>query len=356
MKILSLKFIFSKILYYLKITVFNLAKSELKLPADEPEQLLVKSHDSTDPKYGKHPEDRTIAELMEYGVINLDKVSGPTSHEVVSWVKKILGVNSVGHGGTLDPKVTGVLPCALGKATRVLSALLSAGKEYICIMKLHSEEPRKRVEKIIDVFTGKIYQIPPLKSSVARKLRVREIYYNKFLEVREKLVLFRVGCEAGTYIRKLCFDIGEALLSGAHMLELRRTRVGHFTEEENLITLQDLKDAFTIYQKEGDEFYLRQFISPMEKMVSHMPKVYVRDSAVDALCHGADLAAAGVCQLDARIEKGTKVAFMTLKKELIGFGVAEKNAMDIYKAKSGIIVRSNKVFMERKTYPSWTKE
>jgi H/ACA ribonucleoprotein complex subunit 4 len=137
------------------------------------------------------------------------------------------------------------------------------------------------------------------------------------------------------------------------MLELRRTRVGNFTEEDNLITLQDLKDAFTIYQKEGDEFYLRQFISPMEKMVSHVPKVYVRDSAVDALCHGADLAAAGVCQLDARIEKGTKVAFMTLKKELIGFGIAEKKAMDIYKAKSGIVVRSNKVFMERKTYPSW---
>jgi H/ACA ribonucleoprotein complex subunit 4 len=333
-----------------------MANSEPKLPADESEQLLIKSHETTDPSSGKSPEERTVEELMDYGIINIDKVSGPTSHEVVSWIKKILGIERVGHGGTLDPKVTGVLPCALGKATRVLSALLTAGKEYVCIMKMHSEEPKKRIKKILEVFTDKIYQIPPMKSSVSRKLRVREIYYNNLLEIREKLVLFRVGCEAGTYIRKLCFDLGEALLSGAHMLELRRTRVGRFSEEDNLITLQDLKDAFTIYQKEGDDYYLKNFIYPMEKMVSHMPKIYVRDSAVDALCHGADLAAAGICQIDARIKKGDKIAFMTLKGELIGFGVAKKDAMEIYKAKSGIVVSSDKVFMKRKTYPSWNKE
>ncbi|TFG29833.1 MAG: RNA-guided pseudouridylation complex pseudouridine synthase subunit Cbf5 [Promethearchaeota archaeon] len=330
-----------------------MSNSEFKLPADESEQLLIKSQDISNSEYGCEPEKRDIKTLLQYGVINLDKPSGPTSHEVVSWVRKILEISNAGHGGTLDPKVTGVLPCALGKATRVLSALLTAGKEYICVMNLHSPEPNKRIESIFKLFTTKIYQIPPLKSSVVRKLRMREIYYLKLLEINENRVLFRVGCEAGTYIRKLCFDIGEALCSGAHMLELRRTKVGKFTEEENLITLQNLKDAYTIFQTEGDEYYLRKIIFPMEKMVEHLPKIYVRDTAVDALCHGADLAAAGVCYIDARIESNLLVAYMTLKKELIGFGRAEKNAMEIYKAKSGIVAKTNKIFMDRGIYPRW---
>ncbi len=327
--------------------------SEFKLPSDESEQLIVKSQDSTNPEYGCEPEKRDMESLLQHGVINLDKVSGPTSHEVVSWVGKILGISNYGHGGTLDPKVTGVLPIALGKATRVLSALLNAGKEYICVMYLHSEEPRKKIERLLKLFTGKLYQKPPLKSSVARKLRIREVYYMELLEVNRNLILFRIGCQAGTYIRKLCFDIGEALCSGAHMRELRRTRVGRFYENNNLVTLHNLKDAFTIFQSEGEDSYLRKMVLPMEKMVEHLPKIYVRDSAVDALCHGADLAAAGVCYIDARIKKGTQIAFMTLKHELIGFNYAEKEAMQIYKAKSGIMVKTNKIFMERGLYPHW---
>lgn len=326
---------------------------QFRLPSDEPEQLLVKSQDNTNPEYGCEPEKRDIESLLQYGVINLDKPSGPTSHEVVSWIRKILEISNAGHGGTLDPKVTGVLPCALGRATRVLSALLSAGKEYVGIMLLHTPIKIKKIEKVFKLFTGKIYQRPPIKSSVVRKLRVREIYYIKAIEVNDKYVLFRVGCEAGTYIRKLCFDIGEVLCSGAHMLELRRTRVGNFSEDDNLITLQNLKDAFTIYQEEGEEYYIRKLIYPMEKMVSHIPKIYVRDSAVDALCHGANLAAAGVCYIDARIKKGMQVAYMTLKRELIGFGIAEKSSMEIYQAKSGIMVKTNKILMERGIYPHW---
>ncbi|MFX1274869.1 MAG: RNA-guided pseudouridylation complex pseudouridine synthase subunit Cbf5 [Promethearchaeota archaeon] len=327
-----------------------------KLPSDEPEQLLIKSQDISNPNFGCEPKKRDIKTLLEYGVINLDKVSGPSSHEVTSWVRKILGISNVGHGGTLDPKVTGVLPCALGKATRVLSALLSAGKEYVGVMYLHSKESTQRIEKIFKLFTGKLYQRPPIKSSVVRRLRIREIYYTEVLDVNEHHVLFRIGCEAGTYVRKFCFDIGEALCSGAHMLELRRTRVGPFKEEDNLITLQDLKDAYMIYQKEGEDKYLMKFIYPMEKMVSHLPKIFVRDSAVDALCHGANLAAAGCCYIDARINTGMQIAYMTLKKELIGFGIASKNAMAILKAKSGIVAKTDKIFMNRGTYPRWSEK
>jgi H/ACA ribonucleoprotein complex subunit 4 len=329
--------------------------SKTMLPSDEPEQLLVKSQDETNYEYGCDPEKRKIEDLFHYGVINLDKPKGPTSHEIVSWVRKVLDISNAGHGGTLDPKVTGILPCAIGKATRALVALLDAGKEYVGIMYLHKPESNQRIEKIFRIFTGKIYQTPPLKSSVVRRLRVREIYYCKVIDVIENYVLFKVGCEAGTYIRKLCFDIGEALCSGAHMLELRRTRVGNFQEDHNLVTLQNIKDAFTIYKDEGDEYYLRKIILPMERMVSHIPKIFVRDTAVDAICHGADLAAAGVCYIDARIKTGDLVALMTLKKELIGFGIAKMMAMKIYKAKSGIVVKINKVFMERGIYPHWSE-
>ncbi|MFX0031018.1 MAG: RNA-guided pseudouridylation complex pseudouridine synthase subunit Cbf5 [Candidatus Hermodarchaeota archaeon] len=329
---------------------------ELKLPSDEPEQLLVKSQDTSNPNYGCEPESREITDLLQYGVINLDKPSGPTSHEVVSWVRKVLGISNAGHGGTLDPKVTGVLPCALGRATRALSSLLNAGKEYVGVLYLHSPEKLTRIEKVFKLFNGKIYQRPPLKSSVSRKLRIREIYYSKIIEVNNNHVLFRIGCEAGTYIRKFCFDIGEALCSGAHMLELRRTRVGNFNENEKLITLQNLKDAYTIYQLENDETYLREIVFPMEKMVSHLPKIYIRDTAVDAICHGADLASAGICYIDARIKPDMIVALMTLKKELIGFGTSLKNAMQIYKAKSGILVKTDKVFMRRGLYPRWDEK
>ncbi|MFX1378500.1 MAG: RNA-guided pseudouridylation complex pseudouridine synthase subunit Cbf5 [Promethearchaeota archaeon] len=329
---------------------------EFKLPSDEPEQLLVKSQDDTNPDYGCEPNKRSIEALLQYGVINLDKPSGPTSHEVVSWVRKILNISSAGHGGTLDPKVTGVLPCALGNATRVLSALLSAGKEYVGVMYLHTSEKQERIEKVFKLFTGKIYQRPPLKSSVVRKLRIREVYYCEAIEVEKNYVLFRIGCEAGTYVRKFCFDIGEALCSGAHMLELRRTRVGNFKENDNLTSLQNLKDAYTIYQLEENEYYLKKIIYPMEKMVSHLPKIYVRDTAVDALCHGADLASAGICYIDARIKKNMLIAYMTLKKELVGFGTTLKDALQIYKAKSGILAKTNKIFMERGIYPRWKEK
>ena len=332
-----------------------MSNSEFKLPSDESEQLLVKSQDTTNKDYGCDPNNRDIEDLLTHGVINLDKPSGPTSHEVVSWARKILEVDNAGHGGTLDPKVTGILPCALGRATRVLSALLYAGKEYIGIMYLHEPVLMKKIEKAFKIFTGKIYQTPPIKSSVVRKLRIREIYYVSVLEVNNNHVLFKVGCEAGTYIRKLCFDIGEALCSGAHMLELRRTRVGHFKEDESLISLQNLKDSYSLYKDEGEEFYLRKVISPMEKIVSHLPKIYVRDTAVDALCHGANLAAAGVCYIDARIKTELQVVYLTLKKELIGFGTAKMDAMKIYKAKSGIVAKTNKVFMERGIYPRWNE-
>jgi H/ACA ribonucleoprotein complex subunit 4 len=329
---------------------------EYLLPSDIPQVYLAKCEESTDPKYGFIPAQRPWEKYIDNGIVNLDKPAGPTSHEVAAWVRKILNLEKTGHGGTLDPQVTGILPVSLGNATRVISALLTAGKEYVATMYLHHAVPEDKVRAVLRLFTDELYQRPPIKSSVARRLRKRKIYYTEFLEMNENHVLFRVGCEAGTYIRKLCYDLGEALLCGANMDELRRTRTGIFREDNTLCTLQDLKDAYLIYQEEKDESYLRRLISPIEKAVAHWRKIYIRDTAVDAIAHGAHLAVAGVVNLEKDIQTGEQIALMTLKGELVAFAEATMSTSKILTSSHGICAKTNRVFMDRGVYPNWKED
>ncbi len=327
------------------------------LPADQPREVFLKSDDSTNPDYGfSDLEKLPIDHLLENGVISLDKPAGPTSHEVATWVRKMLGSERVGHGGTLDPGVTGILPTGVGNATKVMQALLPAGKEYVCVMELHHLADETEVRQTVEEFTGKIYQRPPLRSAVKRILRVREIYYNHIMEIKGRLVLFRVGCEAGTYIRKLCSDIGEALGVGGHMRELRRTRVGPFQEDEHLCSLYDLKDAYEFWKDDEDDTELRKYLLPIEFALSHLPDISVRDSAVDAICHGANLAASGIVSFSSGVKKDDIVLLKTLKGEAIGIAKSDKTSDEIGKAKSGIVAITERVFMERGRYPSlWKK-
>mgnify|MGYP001298872654 FL=1 len=294
---------------------------------------------------------------IRLGCINLDKPPGPTSHEVVAWVKRILEIESAGHSGTLDPKVTGILPTMLGDSTRVVETLLSAGKEYVCLMRPHATLPRKSVLEVCSEFSGVIYQRPPLKSSVKRALRTREIYYLEVLEIEGPSVLFRVGCEAGTYIRKLCHDIGLALGSGAHMEELRRTKSGPFREDETLVTLHDLKDAKEVWRETGNEVPLRRAIQPVEAALRHMPALVVSDGAVDAICHGAPLAAPGLLSLESGIEVGEKVVIYTLKGEAVAVAQAAMKSEDMMKSATGIVAKTSRVVMAPGTYPKmWAKK
>lgn len=316
------------------------------------DDYLIKSKSKTNPDYGCDPYERPIEEHISKGVINLDKPSGPSSHEVDSWVKRILHVNKTGHGGTLDPKVTGVLPIGIDTATRVSQLLLPAGKEYVCLMTMHKEMPEDQVYEIFDQFTGKIYQTPPVKSAVKRELRVRTIYYATIYEIKGKDVLFRVGCEAGTYIRTLCHDIGEALGCGAHMAELRRTRAGPFNERnDDLVNLHDLTDAYHFWVEDGDESYLRNAIKPMEVAANHLPQIFIKDSAVEAICQGAKLAAGGISMLSKGIKRGDLVAIKSLKGELVASGIALASTEEIMNADSGLVVNTNKVFMQPGVYP-----
>ena len=312
---------------------------------------LVRQEAKTSEKYGQAPAKRPIKQLLDYGIINLDKPAGPSSHQVSAYVQQILKIKKSGHSGTLDPGVTGILPTALGAGTRVVQSLLSAGKEYVCLMRLHQPHSEADVKAALEKFTGKIKQLPPVKSAVKRQWRYRNIYYNEFLDMDGEDVLFRVGCQAGTYIRKLCHDLGQYLGGGAHMAELRRTKAGPFQEDQTLITLHDLKDAFAFYKEDNDESYLRKCIQPLEAAVAHLPKVIITDTTVDSMCHGATLKVKGIQSVESNIQVGELVAVMTLKGELVCVGEAMMISKDMIKRPTGVAVKSSQVFMAPKTYP-----
>ncbi len=227
--------------------------------------------------------------------------------------------------------------------------MLTAGKEYVAIMHLHKEVEEDELKKTIkNNFIGKIEQIPPLKSSVKRQLRTREIYYFDILELDGKDVLFKVGTEAGTYIRKLIHDIGKKLGVGAHMAELRRTKAGPFGES-TLFTLHELTDAYYYWSEEKNEKFLRKVIQPAENGVKHLPKVWVFDTTVESLCHGVDLKVPGISKLNNNINKDEIAAIMTLKDELVALGIAKMNSKEMMKDK-GIAVQTEKVFMQPGIY------
>lgn len=317
--------------------------------------IIVKKKAKTDPKHGKSPENRTTEELIALGIVNIDKPKGPTSHQISAFVKDIMKVGKSGHSGTLDPGVSGVLPVAIDRATRIVNFLLNAGKEYVCLMHIHKERSKEEIEQALGKFVGKIRQLPPIKSAVKRQWRYRKIYYITILGIEGRDVLFLVGCQAGTYIRKLCTDVGVELKSGAHMAELRRTKAGPFTED-TLCTLQDLCDAMHYWKDEGNETYIRKIVLPVETAVSHLPKIYVADSAISTLCHGANLNMPGIVSLESDISKEDLVAVMSLKNELVGVGHACETSKDILAKDTGLAVNIEKVFMQVGTYPKFEME
>ncbi len=318
-------------------------------------KILIKRDSETSDKFGCDPFNRKVDELINFGIINIDKQKGPTSHQVTAYAKEILGVKKAGHSGTLDPKVTGVLPIAIGRGTRIVQTLLIAGKEYICLMHLHKKAEESHIKATMKSFIGKIEQMPPVKSAIKRRLRKRTIYYLDILDIKDQDILFRVGCEAGTYIRKLCHDIGVKLGAGAHMAELRRTKVASFGED-SLVTLNDVKDSLWYYKNENNEKYIRHVIQPIEVAVSHLPKVWVLDTTVESLCHGANLKIPGISKLHSDIKLGDIVAVMSLKEELVCIGEAKMISKEIMKKSKGLCVIVNKVFMLPGTYPRIEKK
>ena len=315
--------------------------------------MLVKAKRPISSGMGKRPEDRTVEELLKNGVVVVDKPAGPTSHQVTSWVGAMVGAEKSAHGGTLDPRVTGVLPIGFGIAVRAMDVLHFGTKAYVGVMKLHGSVDRKRLEETFVEFTGEILQTPPLKSAVKREMRSRTIDSLTLLEFSGRDVLFKVDCDAGTYIRSLCVDIGDALAVGAHLQDLRRTRAATLTEED-AVSLHTLRDAVEEHRR-GESADLKRILRPMEVLLTQVSKMVIKDSAVDAVCHGASLAVPGVVELDEGVRRGQPVALMTLNGEGVALGAAEMDASEILKRSEGIAVDVSRVFMRPGTYARlWT--
>ena len=267
------------------------------------------------------------------GVINLDKPSNPSSHEVVAWLRRILRVDKTGHSGTLDPKVTGCLIVCIDRATRLVKSQQGAGKEYVAVLRLHDKlKDPSALPRALQTLTGALFQRPPLISAVKRQLRVRTIYDSKLLEYDENrnLAVFWVSCEAGTYIRTLCVHLGLLLGVGGHMQELRRVRSGALSENDEIVTMHDVMDAQWLYDNTRDgsfsfqrvdvlgltvslESYLRRAIRPLECLLIGYKRIVVKDSAVNAVCYGAKLMIPGLLRYEADISVHEEVVLMTTK-------------------------------------------
>ena len=318
------------------------------------DKLLVRSYKYTPINAGSSPTQRPLEEHLKYGVINLDKPANPSSHEIVAWIKKILEVEKTGHSGTLDPKVTGCLIVCLNRATRLVKAQQSAGKEYVGIVKFHNPiEDKSQVEDCLKRLQGACFQRPPLISSVKRELRVRTIYDYKLIEFdKEKnMAIFWISCEAGTYVRTMCVHMGLLAKTGGHMQELRRVRSGILKEDESMVTMHDVLDAQYVYKQTKKEDYLRRVVRPLEILLTNYPRIVIKDSAVNAICYGAKLTVPGVLRFEANIENGKEIVLITTKGEAVAIAIAEMTSSVLASCDHGIVCKTKRVIMDRETYP-----
>ncbi|CAK9137870.1 unnamed protein product [Ilex paraguariensis] len=324
--------------------------------------ILLKNYDRLNVRTGHYtplpsgysPLKRPLAEYIRYGILNLDKPANPSSHEVVAWIKRILRVDKTGHSGTLDPKVTGNLIVCIDRATRLVKSQQGAGKEYVCVARLHSSVPEvAKVARALETLTGAVFQRPPLISAVKRQLRVRTIYESKLLEYdpNKHLVVFWISCEAGTYVRTMCVHLGLILGVGGHMQELRRVRSGIMGEKDNMVTMHDVMDAQWMYDNYRDEIYLRRVIMPLEVLLTSYKRLVVKDSAVNAICYGAKLMIPGLLRFENDVEAGEEVVLMTTKGEAIALGIAEMTTAVMATCDHGVVARIKRVVMDRDTYP-----
>lgn len=303
---------------------------------------------------------RPIDEYVKYGVINLDKPSNPSSHEVVTWVKNILEkepsfqITKTGHSGTLDPKVSGCLLVCVERATRLVKSQQELGKEYVAVLKLaDAPKDEDHLRKTINEFTGSLFQRPPLESAVKRQLRIRRIHESELLEFDQEknMAVIRVSCEAGTYIRTLCEHLGFHLGTIGEMAELRRIRSGNMTENAHLYTMHHLLDAMYLYQTQKDESYLRNVVKPLEYLLTDYKRIVVKDTAVGAICYGAQLTLPGILRYEENIETGDAVVLMTTKGEAVAIANSIMTSEQIALNDYGMVTKTKRVIMERNTYP-----
>jgi H/ACA ribonucleoprotein complex subunit 4 len=287
---------------------------------------------------------KTAEELFRCGIVNLDKPAPMLSKEAGRKIKNALEIWKAGHAGTLDPAVTGVLPIFLSKSRKLSGILTNAGKEYYCWMRIHDDISEAKVKAALKKFTGKITQLPPKISAVKRVERVREIYYIDYIKKERNTYEFIIGCQAGTYIRKYCHDIGEYLGTGAHMEKLIRTKAGPFKLKDST-KWEDVFKLYKKYRETNDDKLIRKLIRPIEEAVDFLPKVWVDNDVIPRLQHGSPVFAPGIVQVEDDIKVGDIVACYTIENKLASVGFAEMDSKQMIKEKKGLSIKTDVVML-----------
>ena len=276
------------------------------------------------------------------GIIILDKPCDHISHEITTLVKKITGSNKSGHAGTLDPKVSGVLPIALGKDTKMLRFIAGEDKTYIGIIKFKEEISEQKVRELFKKFTGEISQIPPKKSAVKKVRRTRNVYSLKLLGFKGKLFLFEARVSAGTYIRTLCVDIGKSIGIPARMEELRRVAVGRISENE-CVTMQELIDAIWILRNKNDDSLIKKIIHPIDQYL-HFKKIIIKENAAKELRNGAQLMAPGLVEVPIGLKPTELTSIYSESGELVGIGISFYSSEEMKKINNGQVVKIERIY------------
>ena len=316
----------------------------------------TKEEAETTKKYGTIPEKRPTEQLLKQSFVLIDKPHGPTSNQVTSWIKKELNLKKAGHFGTLDPNAHGILPIGINQGTKISKTLSKTSKTYIFEAHLQKiqNKTQKEIRETLQTFQGTNKQTPPKKSAVKREEREREIYNIELIEKNGNKILGKVHCESGFYVRTLIQQLSEKLDTKGEMEELRRTQQGPFKEQE-IHTIQDLVDAYHYYKQDNQPEKLREILQPIEKAVQHIPKIAIKDSAVNAVANGAQLGTQGISKLQHPIQKNDTVAITTLKGELVALAQAQMTSEQMYD-QEGTAATLQNVYMKPETYPKRWKQ
>ena len=312
----------------------------------------------TNPSYGIDPYERKVEELLDCGIILINKPPGPSSHQLAAWARSLLGITRIGHGGTLDPFATGLLTLLCGRSTKVTGTLLKKPKRYVSVLRFKEPLPSGQLSEILEKMTGQIYNVPPKESAVKVQVRYRKISEMLVIDSAEdsRVHAISTNCEAGTYIRTLSRDLGLMLGNSCELLELHRQGSGTL-DDSMACTMQQLTDAVFLWREHGDESGLIRLMSPIERILDDIPQIVIKDGAASAVSHGAPLASPGIASVPKNIPSGSVVLLSTIKGEAVAIATTSVDSDSIPNMSSGQVAIASSVLMKPGTYPqTWTKE
>ena len=332
----------------------NLVGDTIKVQGD----WIVDDSAKTNQAFGCIPNDRPLEELLECGVILIDKPSGPSSHQLAAWARSMLGINRIGHGGTLDPFATGLLTLLCGRSTKVTGELLKKPKSYVAVIRFKQPFEREELHELVLKMQGEIYNVPPKESAVKVQVRTRELKKSELIETEEgdRVHLLSIDCEAGTYIRTLIRDLGLLSNNECELLELHRSRSGSLNDQM-ACSMQQLADAVFLWKEHDDPNGLLRLLSPIEEILDDIPQIIIKDGAVAALSHGAPLASPGIVSIPKGLASGSTVLLSSLKGEAVAIAELSVGSDTIPGMKTGQVATPRTVIMQPGAYPqTWSKE